>query len=104
MWMTDRGARCLIYLSRSGAESQEAKAKGTINTLHKYDVETIICKCDVSIKEDVIKAVKQISVARLIKEVVRVAMVLEDSIHLFEFLEISLLVSFSGYDIRENIF
>ena len=102
MRITNREARCLIYLSRSGAENQEAK--DIINTLYKYGVEIIICKCDVSIKKDVIKAVKQVLIARSIKEVVHVAMILEISIYLFEFLEISLIVSFSGYDIRDNIF
>ncbi|KAL4866681.1 hypothetical protein BDV12DRAFT_198902 [Aspergillus spectabilis] len=56
-WAVQQGARHLLYLSRSGAASADAKA--FVQELQACGVEVQIVQGDVEVLEDVVKAVKQ---------------------------------------------
>jgi hypothetical protein len=76
-WAVSRGARNLIYFSRSGADKDEAKI--FLNTLKEKGVNISIMKGDVTSLSDVQSAVK--SSKRPIKGVVQGALSLHDGLY-----------------------
>ncbi|KAL8704809.1 MAG: hypothetical protein Q9201_002041 [Fulgogasparrea decipioides] len=74
-WMAERGAKNLIYLSRSGKAS--AGAAELLDDLQAMGVSTQVLKCDITHESDVTTAVSQISLP--IKGVIQAAMVVNDS-------------------------
>lgn len=85
VWMAERGAHHLTYLSRSGAGSEEARAM--IEDLNKRGVQTDVIQGDVSIKKDVTALVAYASSKHVVKGVVHAAMVLEVSKYYSPFLQ-----------------
>jgi short-subunit dehydrogenase len=73
--MAERGARHLIFLSRSGMSNPEAQR--TLEKLQSRGVSTQVITCDVTKKGEVTSAVEQASNGRFIKGVIHAAMVLE---------------------------
>ncbi|KAF3010651.1 hypothetical protein E8E13_004678 [Curvularia kusanoi] len=79
-WMTARGARHFIFLSRSGADKPEAAA--LLEELHELarsqhpDLTAKVIRGDVSIRDDVSRAIS--SASKPTKGVVQVAMVLKE--------------------------
>ncbi|KAI9653077.1 MAG: hypothetical protein M1821_007728 [Bathelium mastoideum] len=74
-WAAQRGARHLIYLSRSGAVTPEMQQ--FLDELGHLSVETTVIKGDVSFLKDVEAAAK--STSRVIKGVVHAALALNDA-------------------------
>ncbi|EUC39811.1 hypothetical protein COCMIDRAFT_41753 [Bipolaris oryzae ATCC 44560] len=72
--MVQKGARHLIFLGRSGSEKPEAASM--VNRLRREGVDVEVIKGDVSIKEDVIRAVRAAKVP--IAGVVQGVMALDD--------------------------
>lgn len=75
-WMAERGARKLVYLSRSGVANKEAET--LLNDLHALDVSTQVFQCDIMCKKDVEAAVGQVNGP--IKGVIQAAMVVNDTV------------------------
>lgn len=73
--MAERGAPHLVYLTRSGASSLEAR--DMIRDLNHRGVHTEVVRGDISIKEDVTALVDQASRARPVKGIVHAAMIVE---------------------------
>ncbi|KAI4247300.1 MAG: hypothetical protein LQ352_006197 [Teloschistes flavicans] len=74
-WMAERGARNLVYLSRSGAANSGATKM--LDELHAIGVSTRVLRCDITKESDVKTAISQISLP--IKGVIQAAMVVNDS-------------------------
>ncbi|KAI3316712.1 hypothetical protein HD806DRAFT_552023 [Xylariaceae sp. AK1471] len=75
-WMADRGARDIAVLSRSGANSPEART--LVQDLAVHGVAVIAMKCDVGVREQVQETVSQLSTGRLVKGLIHAAMSLQD--------------------------
>ncbi|GAB7354584.1 hypothetical protein MBLNU459_g5031t2 [Dothideomycetes sp. NU459] len=81
-WMVARGARHLIFLSRSGTDNPVASS--LVAELHKeakeldQEITTEVVRGDVSIREDVNRAIAAAS--RPVRGVIQAAMVLKDSL------------------------
>lgn len=75
-WMASRGAKNLIYLSRSG--NANAGSSEMLSDLHTAGVSTQVVKCDITSSSSVTSAVSQIDLP--IKGVIQAAMVVSDSI------------------------
>ena len=76
LWMAEHGAKCLVYLSRSGGNSAEAAT--LLDDLHGMGVSTIVATCDITRRADVLTTVGQIKIP--IKGVIQAAMVVNDAI------------------------
>lgn len=74
-WMMEKGARRFAFLSRSGADSQQAAI--LVNDLKATGAAVEVIRGDVSIESDVQHAVKMISTEHPIRGVVQAAMVLK---------------------------
>ncbi|KAL9011376.1 MAG: hypothetical protein Q9173_003774, partial [Seirophora scorigena] len=96
-WMAERGAKNLVYLSRSG--SANAQAKSIIRDLHSAGVATRILRCDITQESDVNAAISQILIP--IKGVIQAAMVVNDST--FDNLTLSKFTSVTDPKVRGTI-
>jgi hypothetical protein len=67
-WMAERGARHLVFVSRTGGTKPEAM--DAIQELHIMGVKTDIVTCSVSNKEALVTAVEQITQSTTVKGVV----------------------------------
>jgi len=76
IWMAERGAKHLVYFSRSG--STNAEASELLYDLSAMGVATSVIKCDITSKSAVFSAVGKIR--RPIKGVIQAAMVVNDAI------------------------
>ena len=74
-WMVEHGAKQLTFLSRSGVNGSEAQL--TIDDLRDRGIGIDVMNCDVTVKSDVVAAVRKASNKRPIKGVLHAAMVLE---------------------------
>lgn len=77
-WMMRHGARNFCFLSRSGAEAKSAAA--LVSDLEATGADVLIVRGDVSVPEDVQRAVASIPSDRPIRGVVQAAMVLRVSL------------------------
>ena len=75
-WMTDRGARDFVVLSRRGVSSPEAQSLVDTVTTRGIRVRTVAC--DVSKREQVVDAIQEASSDRAVKGVVHAALSLSD--------------------------
>ena len=73
-WMVRKGARSLAFLSRSGADKPEAKA--TIDWLKIRDIQTMVCRGDITKYADVQACIE--SIGDNLAGVFQAAMVLHD--------------------------
>jgi NAD(P)-dependent dehydrogenase (short-subunit alcohol dehydrogenase family) len=73
IWMVERGARCLMFLSRTGATSQEASS--IIRELHSIGAEPEVVQCNVTDSESLSGAISRIPKTRQLKGIVHAAMV-----------------------------
>lgn len=73
-WMMAKGARNFTFLSRSGSDSKEAGA--LVTSLRKAGANVQILRGDVSVREDVERAVSQVDPVHPIRGVIHAAMVL----------------------------
>ncbi|MCJ1377213.1 hypothetical protein MMC17_000305 [Xylographa soralifera] len=76
MWMAERGARNLVYLSRSGADKPEAAR--LLEALRKLGVVAEIIRCNITVQREVKAAVQQIQSP--IRGVIQAAMVVDDAL------------------------
>ncbi|KAI0483732.1 putative polyketide synthase [Xylaria cf. heliscus] len=76
-WMVERGARHLVFLSRSGADKPETAA--IVKELVTAGAAPDIIRCDVTDKTAVVSVVGRISAARQVKGVIHAAMVEGDA-------------------------
>ena len=74
-WMAERGAKNLVYLSRSGTAN--AGAKEMLQDLQATGVSTQVLRCDITQESDVTAAMSQVPLP--IKGVIQAAMVVNDS-------------------------
>lgn len=74
-WMASRGAKNLVYLSRSG--NANAGASEMLSDLQTAGVSTQVVKCDITCSSSVTSAISQIDLP--IKGVIQAAMVVSDS-------------------------
>ncbi|KAK2612303.1 Reducing polyketide synthase dep5 [Conoideocrella luteorostrata] len=77
-WMIKRGARNFAFLSRSGADSEQAAI--CVSDLETRGVEVQVFRGDAAVKGDVEKAVASIPSDRPIRGIINAAMVLRDSL------------------------
>ncbi|KAH8704702.1 putative polyketide synthase [Talaromyces proteolyticus] len=77
-WMTENGARRLVFLSRSGADQEQAGI--LIRDLEKAGIICQVVRGDVTNRSDVQKAVDSVPVQFPIRGVVQAAMVLRDGL------------------------
>lgn len=78
-WMALRGAKNIIFVSRSGAESKSAKM--LLYELHKENVRTEVLRCDIASPEQLHQDLTSLlQVLPPLHGVVQAAMALEDSI------------------------
>ncbi|OAA40092.1 Beta-ketoacyl synthase [Beauveria brongniartii RCEF 3172] len=78
MWMVERGARHLVFLSRSGADRPEAVA--LVKDLEAVGASPKVVCCDVTCKAAVASAVSDISARYQVKGVIHAAMVEGDAL------------------------
>ncbi|KAM3427390.1 hypothetical protein MY4824_009476 [Beauveria thailandica] len=78
MWMVERGARRLVFLSRSGADRPEAVT--LVSDLEAVGASPKVVCCDVTCKEAVASAVSDISFRYQVKGVIHAAMVEGDAL------------------------
>ncbi|KAI9148767.1 Prosolanapyrone synthase [Paramyrothecium foliicola] len=76
-WMVERGARHLVFLSRSGADKPEAAS--IVEELAQAGAEPIVVRCSVTDKKTLMSAVEEISSRHTVKGVIHAAMVEGDS-------------------------
>jgi hypothetical protein len=79
-WMVERGARHLVFLSRSGTDKPEAVS--IVEELVRTGAKPEVIRCDVTNQEAVFSAVEKLSEAREVKGVIHAAMVEGVSSHL----------------------
>ncbi|KAL9027875.1 MAG: hypothetical protein Q9196_003666 [Gyalolechia fulgens] len=96
-WMAERGAKNLVYLSRSG--SANAEAKSMLQDLHSAGVATRIIRCDITQETEVNVAISQVLLP--IKGVIQAAMVVSDST--FDNLTLSQFTSVTDPKVRGTI-
>ncbi len=72
-WMVERGARHLVFLSRSGIAKPEAA--GTVQELLNAGADPEVIRCDLTDRKALLSAVEKISETRQIKGVIHAAMV-----------------------------
>ncbi|EGX93678.1 polyketide synthase, putative [Cordyceps militaris CM01] len=77
MWMVERGARHLVFLSRSGADRPEAVS--LVQNLKAVGANPEVVRCDVTCKAAVASAVGNISARFKVKGVIHAAMVEGDA-------------------------
>lgn len=99
LWMTEHGAKNLIFANRSGLSRQEAR--DTVNLLQQRGTNVLVYSCDVSKPEQVSALVKESSVSMPpIRGAIQSAMVLRVS---YTPVPSSISYSFpSGYAFRED--
>ena len=73
--MVERGAKHLVFMSRSGADSPSAAA--LVAGLEQFGIEATILRCDVTSKVDVEAAVNGLDRRYPIRGVLNAAMVLD---------------------------
>lgn len=73
LWMVERGARHLVFLSRSGADRAETVALA--QELKAAGATPEVVRCDVTCQEAVTSAVKDISRRQKVKGVIHAAMI-----------------------------
>ncbi|KAF2197579.1 putative polyketide synthase [Delitschia confertaspora ATCC 74209] len=76
-WLVDRGAKHLVFLSRSGRDASSEPTK-LEETLRRYVAEVDYQTCDIRSKKCVQTVVRNCAKTRPIKGVVHAAMILED--------------------------
>ncbi|KAK1141701.1 hypothetical protein N8T08_008799 [Aspergillus melleus] len=77
-WMFQKGARSFLFLSRSGTDSEQAAA--LTEQLEATGARVTVVRGDVSVRQDVEKAMKAAPVEQPIRGVIQAAMVLRDGI------------------------
>ncbi|KAJ8122080.1 hypothetical protein ONZ43_g1634 [Nemania bipapillata] len=78
LWMAERGAKHLTFISRSGSESPAAAE--TICTLENQGVETLVLRADITRPEEVVCAISQAEQTRQIRGVINAATVFHDAV------------------------
>lgn len=78
VWMVERGARYLIFLSRSGADKPEAQL--LMEELVGMGAEPDVIRCSVTDRDALLSTVENISMERPVKGVVHAAMVEGDAL------------------------
>jgi NAD(P)-dependent dehydrogenase (short-subunit alcohol dehydrogenase family) len=82
--MLRRGARRFVFLSRSGADAKVATL--LVQDLREAGAEVSVIRGDVSVREDVERAIKSVPADRPIRGVINAAMVLQVSYFNFSLL------------------
>ncbi|KAI1311169.1 putative polyketide synthase [Xylaria venustula] len=77
-WMVERGARHLVFLSRSGIAKPEAA--GMVQELLAADADPEVISCDVTDRKALLSVVEKVSERRPIKGVIHAAMVEGDAL------------------------
>jgi NADPH:quinone reductase-like Zn-dependent oxidoreductase/acyl carrier protein len=77
-WMVERGARHLVLVGRSGAES--AQSQRAVADLEGMGARVVVCRADVSLEGDVDALFAEVDRLPPLRGVVHAAMVLEDSL------------------------
>lgn len=78
LWMAERGARHLAFVSRSGTAT--AAAGTTVRLLKERGVEVTVVRANVLNEEEIMHAVSMVSSVRPIRGVVNAAAVLHDGL------------------------
>lgn len=73
-WMMSKGARTFMFLSRSGTDSRQAAT--LVDSIRQTGAAVIVVRGDVSVKDDVKRAVASVDPSRPIRGVIHAAMVL----------------------------
>jgi len=76
-WMMDRGARHFAILSRKGRADSEAVA--FVNGLKSRSACVHMHSCDISVRDDVLNTVEEITRFRVVKGIIHAAMTLQVS-------------------------
>jgi len=79
--MVERGARHLVFLSRSGTDKPETAA--IVDELVAAGANPEVIRCDVANKKAVVSVVEKLSAARQLRGVLHAAMVEGVSIHIY---------------------
>ncbi|KAJ4288038.1 hypothetical protein N0V90_012054 [Kalmusia sp. IMI 367209] len=75
-WMIERGAKHLVHLTRSGTVTPQAKH--LLQSMVADDIDLVVRKCDVTVKQNVEAAIAEICSIRPIKGILHAAIVFED--------------------------
>ncbi|KAL8902624.1 MAG: hypothetical protein Q9207_004524 [Kuettlingeria erythrocarpa] len=78
-WMMERGCKNFVFLSRSGADKPEAAQVRTL--LQEAGASVRVFRADVTVVEDVMAVVADVSATHRIRGVVHAAMVLQDGLY-----------------------